>query len=548
MMKTTMNDYFSVYEAPGDTEQVIERCLRQLLSERFDERIWSHDTSLWQGDSAEIAQRLGWLHLDDTMPEHLQRVKEAAHELIQAGYTDAVLLGMGGSSLGAEVLARVLGQSDGLRIHILDSIVPSAITRVRSSIDLEHSVFIVSSKSGSTLEPNLLYEYFRTLLESKVGSSEAGAHFIAITDPDTSLDRLGRAAGFRHVFLNPADIGGRYSVGSLFGLVPGALSGVDIARLLREWSQMAQSCRPSAEAGVNAGAALGAFMAGCTLSGRDKLTIITSPEIRSFGWWAEQLIAESTGKRGKGIVPIVDEPFLSPASYSDDRAFLYIRLTNGDNMAADEQIRALTTAGQPCATIDLADRYQLGGEFFRWEYATAGAGALLRIDPFNQPNVQSAKDASNSVLSRYMAEGKLPTLSHIESADSLLNEPMEGSYVAVMAYLCRRDEVDEVMAGFRRRVGERYHIATTFGYGPRFLHSTGQLHKGGPPTGRFLQIVSGHHPDIPLPKRPYTFGVAADAQAQGDLEALRSLGRHVARIRLERDDVDQLASTLARFA
>lgn len=542
-MTKMLSSHFAGYDVPADVELSIQRCLDELAEDRFNERIWAHDAGLWRGDANEMAQRLGWLHLGETM-QNSGELAATRDQLTEERYTDAVLLGMGGSSLGAEVISLTLGRSSGLQLHILDSTVPEAVVHTTDTIDPTRTVFIVSSKSGGTLEPNLLYEYFRALVERK-NLAGAGRHFIAVTDGGSSLARLAIDAGFRTLFLNPGDIGGRYSVLSLFGLVPGALCGADTGMLHESGARMAKRCGP--ESGVNPGTSLGAFVAGCARRDRDKLTIVTSPSLRSFGWWAEQLIAESTGKDGTGVIPVVDEPALPPESYADDRSFVYVRLAHGDNAASDARVHAVAATGQPCATIELADRCELGGEFFRWEYATACIGALMRIDPFNQPNVQSAKDASTAVLEHYMTEGRLPMPGHLTNPHSLLGDLPHGSYLAVMAYVRRRDEVDNAVDAFRLRVGERHGIATTFGYGPRLLHSTGQLHKGGPATGRFLQIVTGHDPDVPLPERPYSFGVAADAQAQGDLQALRSLGRPVARIRLERDDVDELASALAEL-
>ncbi len=542
-----MNSRICSLHTPRDTELAIQQCLSELSTIRFQERIWEHDTGLWRGDDAEMAQRLGWLHLGDTMAGQLGQLERLRDELTREGYTDAVLLGMGGSSLGAEVVSSVLGRTDALRQHVLDSIVPEAITRVRESVTFERTIFIVSSKSGGTLEPNLIYEYFRNQFESVTSNEHVGRHFIAVTDPGSSLETLATTGGFRRVFLNPPDIGGRYAVLSFFGLVPGALAGADIQRLHESGAGMAQSCRTAHAERDNPATVLGAYMGGCARSGRDKLTIVTSPTLRSFGWWAEQLIAESTGKQGTGILPVVDEPPLPIDSYSSDRAFVYMRLASDTTTDPDGHIDAVAAAGHPCLIIDLTDAADIGAEFFRWEYATACAGALLHIDPFNQPDVQRAKDAGKKVLEHYATYGTLPEPEPGVAPDSLLADMPAGSYLAVMAYVSRRNEIDDVVEAFRQRVGERFKVATTFGYGPRFLHSTGQLHKGGPPTGRFLQIVTAHASDIPLSKHPYTFGVAADAQAQGDLEALKALGRPAARIRLDSDNADRLAHALSEI-
>jgi len=507
-------------------------------------RLWAGDSSLWPGNASETAQRLGWLHLPETMQAPADALATLSAEVGNGAIRDVVLLGMGGSSLGAEVLNQVFGPAAGQpRLHVLDSTMPGAVRAVADAIDFAHALFIVSSKSGSTLEPNLLYEYFSAEAAARNGRSP-GEQCIAITDAGTSLERLARKAGFRHVFTNPSDVGGRYSVLSLFGLVPGATLGMDLPLLLTRARQMARQCGPDAPARTNPGAHLGAFLAGCARLGRDKLTLITSPALASFGLWAEQLIAESTGKDGKGIVPVVGEPEFDTVDYRSDRAFVYLRLRDDENDASDNRVWKCADAGFPCMTVAAEDAYSLGAEFFRWQFATATAGALLKVNPFDQPDVQRAKDASTRVLADYLACGSLPRMEAQDTPASLSGRLRPGAYLGIMAYLRQRPEIDDIFTEFRHRLGSHNRVSTTMGYGPRFLHSTGQLHKGGPNEGVFLQIVSAHPDDLPVPGSRYSFGVVVDAQALGDLQALVALGRPIARVVLERDEPELLARTL----
>lgn len=530
---------------PPDVTRSIDQCLAEIDGIRLNERIWAHDATLWQGDPEAIGERLGWLHVGDTMQQHEMHLLQFAEEVRREGFTDAVLLGMGGSSLGALVIGQVAGTgANNPRLHVLDSTAPGAVRAVAGNIAPDRTLFIVSSKSGGTLEPNLLYNFFRSTVERELGAKDSGGHFIAITDPGSSLAELAGQRGFRRLFLNPPDIGGRFSVLSLFGLVPGAIAGVETGRMLNRARRMAHSCATTSSATENPGAWLGAYLVGCARTGRDKLTFITSPKLATFGLWAEQLLAESTGKNGKGIVPVVEEPFAPLESYSSDRAFVYVRLEGDSNHDSDRQAQLVVEAGLPCVTLTLRDGDSLGSEFFRWEYATAVAGALLGINPFDQPDVQSAKEATNRLLKHYDATGELPGASGLESAAGLLKGVGRSSYLAIMAYIGQSPETDRILATFRQRIAERHRIATTLGYGPRFLHSTGQLHKGGPDTGRFLQIVSAHADDISIPGTNYSFGTVADAQALGDLEALQGLGRSVARIELEHDDPHLLRRAL----
>jgi len=529
---------------PPDVAQSLSDCLAELDTKRFAERIQDHDVTLWRGNEDESRRRLGWLHVNDTMGPQTGSVVSFADCARGDGFVDVVLLGMGGSSLGAEVLSQVIGGTSGFpRLHVLDSTVPAAVAYVSRNIDLKHTLFIVSSKSGGTLEPNLLYEYFSHNASAAAGR-EAGSQFIAITDAGSSLERTAREHGFRHTFLNPTDIGGRYSVLSLFGLVPATLLGIDISRLLSRAAHMAGLCGRGTRAKDNPGAHLGSYIGGCARLGRNKLTFLTSPKLQSFGLWAEQLIAESTGKEGKGVVPVMGEPELPLSAYSHDRAFVYLKLRGDENAATDRLSERLAGAGFPCLTVDAADGYALGSEFYRWEYATAVLGTLLGINPFDQPDVQRAKDASTTMLQHYEAHGSFPHADGTVTLPVLLDSLCQGDYLGVTAYIRQRPETDSVFSRFRKRIGSQYRVCTTVGYGPRFLHSTGQLHKGGPNECVLLQIVSGHPDDVQLPGKSFSFGTVADAQALGDLQALLSLNRRVGRIVLEADDTELLTKAL----
>ncbi len=523
----------SIDEYLGDVEAALARLDRQEVTRR----IWRKDHTVWHQDPTEIANRLGWLTVTDIMSEQVTALISFVQEVKDDGFHHVVLLGMGGSSLGAEVLHQVFGGTGGYpELIVLDSTVPAWIQAVADAIDPARTLFLVSSKSGTTTEPLILFWYFHSLVERAAGKERAGRNFVAITDPGTPLVRLAEEEGFRQVFLNPADIGGRYSVLSYFGLVPAVLVGVDIETLLDRAEGMRESCASCVPTHENPGAWLGAYIGTLTLRGRDKLTLITSPAVEGFGLWVEQLIAESTGKEGKGIIPVAGEPLVEPSGYDDDRLFIYLRLGSDDNSAIDAAVEKIKASGQPVVVLGMRDKYDLGAEFYRWEFATAIAGAILGIHPFNQPDVQRAKDATEHLLKEYVATGHLPRQETAGTLADLLAETGKGKYLAIMAYLRQTPEIDGVFADLRRQVAERYHVATTLGYGPRFLHSTGQLHKGGPDSGLFLQLVTDHEEQIPVPGKPYTFGVVADAQALGDFEALKTLGRRVIRIHVEQGD------------
>ena len=512
-------------------------------------RLKAGDFTLWADSPVEISDRLAWLELPSAMAGPAGHLQQFGRELRDAGYRHIVLLGMGGSSLAPEVIRQTIGSAAAAgypQMLTLDSTVPAWVAQTAAAIDPARTMFVVSSKSGTTTEPLAFYACFRALVNEALGADAAGGNFIAVTDPDTALAKMARSEGFRHAFINDPDIGGRYSALSCFGLAPAALIGVDLPRLLAPAAAMAKRCLAPGPAAENPGALLGAAIGALARQGRDKLTLLASPGIAGFGLWAEQLLAESCGKNGTGIIPVAAEPPLPPDAYGTDRFFVRLRLPTDDNAALDVAVTRLQSAGHPVAILELADAYDLGAEFYRWEYATAIAGHILGIHPFDQPDVQGAKDRTVRALEGYQQAGQLPTPASDDPARlrHLLAASRPGDYLAILAYLPASDELENALADLRRRVMTKHRIATTAGYGPRYLHSTGQLHKGGPNTGIFLQLTGTHHTDIDIPGWPFRFGVLADAQAQGDLQALQDLGRRTASIRLE----DSQAAAVARIA
>ncbi|MEE2926978.1 MAG: glucose-6-phosphate isomerase [Chloroflexota bacterium] len=517
----------------GDYLAGVESALSGLKSRRVISRIWSGDHTVWKPDPTEISNRLGWLTVTDAMREQTPAMQALAQEVRDAGIRHVVLLGMGGSSLGPEVLRQTFGSAPGYpELIVLDSTVPGWVQSVTDAIDPAHTLFLVSSKSGSTTEPNMFYAYFRGLVEKAAGKDGAGQHFIAVTDAGTSLEKLAIDQGFRRVFANPPEIGGRYSVLSYFGLVPATLIGLDLSKLIDRADRMREETFSNVTVQENPGAWLGAVMGVLAQQGRDKLTLVTSPSIGSFGLWVEQLIAESTGKEGLGIIPVAGEPLTSPNHYGGDRLFVYLRLDGDNNDESDRAVQAIQESGQPLVRLNLMDKYDVGAEFFRWEMATAVAGSILGINPFDQPNVQAAKDMTDSVLGQFERSGELPPMEASSSLGDLLSQGGPGDYLVIMAYIRQTPQVDQALDDLRRKVTARHGIATTMGYGPRFLHSTGQLHKGGPGSGLFLQLTGEHAHDLTIPGAPYTFGVLADGQAVGDLRALLASLRRAVRVDL----------------
>ncbi|MCX6013669.1 MAG: glucose-6-phosphate isomerase [Chloroflexi bacterium] len=494
-------------------------------------RIWKKDYTLWSPQPDEITDRLGWLTIPDFMHKQVSDLNNFSREINADGIKFIVLLGMGGSSLGAEVLNQVFGRMPGFpKLFVLDSTIPAAIKAVREQIDPAHSLFIVSSKSGTTTEPLTLYAYFRSETEKATCKVNAGRHFVAITDPDSTLVKLAAENGFRRIFINPPDIGGRYSVLSYFGLVPAVLIGIDISKLLGSADNMRERCSPDIANLDNPGSRLGAYIGSMANRGRNKLTIITSPAISSLGLWIEQLVAESTGKEGKGLLPVINEPLVQESCYGNDRVFTYLLLEDDTNSLTHNFIYSIKNAGRPVAVYTLRNNYDLGAEFYRWEFGIAVAGAIMRIHPFNQPDVQRAKDATKKLLNEYVKSGKLPPIETGNSIPDLLSAIKEGNYLAILAYIRQTTESDQIIHKFRHRILQEKGIATTIGYGPRFLHSTGQLHKGGPDQGLFLQIMFEDKEDLAIPGYPYSFGILSKAEAYGDLLSLQSLNKRIAKV------------------
>ncbi len=522
----------------GGCQAQVDDAVARLEGDDVVRRMWERDHTVWKPDPTEIADRLGWLTTHSDMRERVADLRAFADEVRGEGYADVVVLGMGGSSLGAEALARLFGRAEGWpRLRALDSTVPAAVRALADDIDCAKTLFVVASKSGSTIEPNMFYKHFRGLTEQAVGKAAAGRNFVAICDAGTALEALAEADGFRRTFINPADIGGRYSVQSLFGLAPAALAGIDVGALLDSVGAMSGACGADVAIGDNPGALLGAAMGALAVAGRDKLSIITTPSLSGFGLWAEQLLAESTGKEGKGIVPVAGEPMCDVDAMGDDRLFVYARLAGDDAAETDAYADALAAAGNPIARIGIADKHQIGGEFFRWEFATAVAGAVMGVNPFDQPDVQSAKDITGRLLAEYAATGAAPEIGAVGSLGELLAGAKAGDYLAITAFVQSTEAFEDAIGRLRQRVAARYGIATTLGYGPRYLHSTGQIHKGGANNGLHLQLTQarGDADDVAIPGERFTFGLLADAQAKGDLDALAAQGRRVARVVVDGD-------------
>ena len=535
----------------------MEMHLREMMKRLSDfeqqdvvNRMWHGDHTVWKHEPVEISNRLGWLQIPDRIEGSLNDLHGFAQEIREAGYHHVVLLGMGGSSLGAEVLAKSLGRGAGYPpLIVLDSTCSDWIASVVKSIEPGHTLFLVSSKSGTTGETLALYHYFRSLLNRQTGQTQPGSNFVAITDSGTPLERLASDEGFLRTFINSEDIGGRFSILSYFGLVPAALIGVDIIALVQRATRMQESCAPCIKNFENPGVWLGTLLGSLALHGHDKLTFIISPSVRSFGLWVEQLLAESTGKEGTGIIPVIDEPLVDQKYYGDDRVFVYLRMKGDINSATDEAVMRLEVAGHPIIQLEMEDHYDLGAEFFRWEMAVAVAGAVLGINPFDQPDVQTAKDAAKQTLEAYKSSHDLPEIGSRDDLAQWLVEASPDSYLAIMAYINQKPAIDSAIRDLRRIIIERYGIATTFGYGPRYLHSTGQLHKGGPDKGIFLQIVVDRMRDLQVPGQPYSFNLLTEAEAQGDYRALELLGRKIQRVHLcssTGKEIRKLIPTLSR--
>ena len=549
----------------GSYQPAVDGVLADLKDNRVIARIWEHDHTIWKPEPTEITNRLGWLRAPEVMSENLGRIASLVKSVINEGYTHALLLGMGGSSLAPEVFRRTFRVRDGyLDLAVLDSTNPGAVLASAEQLDIARTLFIVATKSGTTIETISFFKFFYNRVAHAAGVDRAGDHFIAITDAGSHLDALADKYHFRDKFLNDPNIGGRYSALSYFGLVPAMLVGVDVATLLDRTTTMVCNCEGCncPVGGDNTGSWLGVVLGELAKAGRDKLTLIASPPIASFGAWVEQLIAESTGKEGKGILPVDGETLGAPEVYGDDRFFIYLRLE--DDETYDNAIQALIDAGQPVVQFNLRDSYDVGGEFFRWEMATAVASHRLGINPFDQPNVEAAKVLAREMMSAYQEEGELPIPQPTIQADgitvyaemtansldeglkSFLVQAQPGDYIALHAYLQPTDKTTEALQQLRMRLRDHLMLATTVGYGPRFLHSTGQLHKGDSGNGLFLQFTADIPQDAPIPDEAggqtanITFGQLKTAQALGDRQALMNVGRRVILFQLGEDVVGNL--------
>jgi len=560
----------------GTYQQPIRKALETFSRERITTRIWERDHTVWQALPTEIADRLGWLDCPENMPGRREEIQQIVAAIRQDGYTHAILLGMGGSSLAPETFRNIFGIRPGYpELTILDTTDPGAVLACARSLDLSRALFIVATKSGGTVETFSLMKYFYGQVLAARGWNEAGRHFIAITDPGSGIAAWAERLRFRHTFLNDPEIGGRYSALSCFGLVPAALIGMDVKLLLADAAAAAAGTRPDTAAAIpiDAGSAawhgtparpegqyrpeswaaetlsdaavLGVALGELARMGRDKATFFFSPPLESFGAWLEQLLAESTGKAGRGIVPIVGEPPGSPESYGDDRVFIAIGL--GGDKPQEELLAALDRAGHPVLKMTLADPYELGGQIFTWEMATAIAGWRLGINPFDQPDVEVAKALAREMTAAYRETGRLPAekpawsfarwdiYGEYPSLTDFLSQGKAGDYVALQAYVTPSPALDQVLTGLRRQIRDRWRLATTAGYGPRYLHSTGQLHKGDGGGGLFIQFTAAEEEDVPIPDEPgqeasfLTFGTLKAAQAMGDRQALRDRGRRAIR-------------------
>ncbi|MGO9402051.1 MAG: bifunctional transaldolase/phosoglucose isomerase [Terriglobales bacterium] len=550
---------------PADLDAAVKKNLNDWRASGKVRRLWQQDASLLTNEDE--AKWLGWLGIADEQLTNASQLKNFAAEVKSAGFSHILLLGMGGSSLCPEVLALTFPQTPGYpRLHILDSTDPAQIRSVENRIDLAKTLFIVSSKSGSTLEPNIYKQYFFERVTQTVGNNKdkAGSRFIAITDPGSKMQLVAERDHFRHIFYGLPSIGGRYSALSNFGMVPAAAMGLDTGKFLDRTKEMVEACKPSVPVEQNPGVMLGLIMGTAAELGRDKITLITSPGIADLGAWLEQLIAESTGKLGKGIIPVDREDLGAPGVYGNDRIFAYLRLETAPDAAQDAKVAALENAGHPVVRIAVSDIYSLGQEFFRWEIATAVAGSILGINAFNQPDVEASKIVTRQLTSEYESKGSLPpekpileeagfmlftdqknaaALGQATGSDRSLKNYLRahlgrlgaGDYFAVLGYVEMNAEHESLLQDLRMAVRDRKHVATCLGFGPRFLHSTGQAYKGGPNSGVFLQITCDDAQDLPVPGQKYTFGVVKAAQARGDFQVLADRKRRALRVHLGGD-------------
>jgi transaldolase/glucose-6-phosphate isomerase len=552
----------------GAMQGQVDETLKEIQTRNLVRRIWAKDPTVWHQDPEAqkiIRHALGWLTISQEQLPHISRLQAVAKDIKEAGFKHVLLLGMGGSSLCPEVLRMTYGVIDGYpELHVLDSTVPSQVRSFEQHVDLSKTLCIVASKSGSTTEPLVFQKYFFERMRQVVGE-KAGQHFVAITDPGSLLEGVAKKLEFRHILPGVPEIGGRYSALSNFGIVPAALMGVNVERFLHQAERMRHSCGASVPAQENPGVRLGAVLGTLAKAGRDKLTFVTSPALWDLGAWLEQLVAESTGKEGKGIIPVEGESVVGPEVYANDRMFAYIRYQQGVDSDQEAKVKALELAGHPMIRIDVADLMNLGQEFFLWEMATAVAGALLDINAFDQPNVQESKDYTKAHLETYKQDGKLAETSPLlvdggvrifadetnrqalkgnSTLDNLVaahvTRLQSGDYFAMNVYVERTEAVHAIFDRIRKKIRETKQVATTLGYGPRFLHSTGQLHKGGPNSGVFIQVTCDDAEDLAIPDEPYSFGVLKSAQALGDLQSLSSRQRRVIRVHVGSDVIKGL--------
>jgi glucose-6-phosphate isomerase len=528
------------------------------------QRLWQRDATLWTGDDE--AKWLGWLDITQDQIAHPIQLRGLAKEVWSAGFKDAGLLGMGGSSLCPEVLRMTFGKISGYpNLHVLDSTDPAQVKAFENKIDIARTLFIVSSKSGSTLEPNIFKQYFFERTRQAVGADKAGSHFIAITDPGSKMQQVAEADHFRLIYFGRPSIGGRYSALSNFGMIPAAVMGIDTKKFLDRTQEMVRACGASAPLEENPGAVLGIILGVAAQTGRDKVTIITSPDISDLGAWLEQLLAESTGKAGKGIIPVDREEVAAPDVYGNDRVFVYVHTEHATDVVVEAKIAALEKAGHPVVRISMGDTYDLGAEFFRWEIATAVAGSIIGINAFNQPDVEASKIATRNLTTAYEKTGSMPPEEPVIEDDGIkiftdeknaadlaraagggkslggylkahLGRIRAGDYFAALGYIQMNAEHEKTLQTIRHAVRDKKHVATCLGFGPRFLHSTGQAYKGGPNSGVFLQITCDDAVDLPVPQQKYTFGAVKAAQARGDFQVLAERGRRALRVHLH--DVD----------
>jgi transaldolase / glucose-6-phosphate isomerase len=554
------------YTLPDKFESDVNASLQNWKKSGKVKRLWQRDAALWTGTDED--KWLGWLDITEQQIEDIDKLKGIAADIKEAGFKYALLLGMGGSSLCPEVLRMTFGKASGYPdLHVLDSTDPAQIKALEESVDLNSTVCIVSSKSGSTLEPNIYKQYFFERVKAKVGEKEVGNRFIAITDPGSKMQRVAERDKFRKIFMGVPSIGGRYSALSNFGMVPAAVMGIDVSKFLKNTQKMVEACGADSDAVTNPGVILGTILGLAADQGRDKMTIITSPGIYDLGAWLEQLLAESTGKSGKGIIPVDRELLAKPDLYGNDRVFAYLRLESDPDKEQAAAVDALAKAGHPVVRIVLPDVYALGQEFFRWEIATAVAGSLIGINAFNQPDVEASKIETRKLTTEYESTGKLPPESPFFTGDGAklyadlknagelkgggtlsgflkkhLARIGSGDYFAVLGYITMNEAHEEALQTIRLAVRDNKRVATVLGFGPRFLHSTGQAYKGGPNSGVFLQITCDDAVDILVPGQKYTFGVVKSAQARGDFAVLAERGRRALRVHLGKDVATGLAT------